>query len=75
MVNGIEVTFQVAIYYDSVAFLIILFGSFNGLVGTSAFSKTIAMVREMGVNNRLDDLKYRLLDNPVQDTRYTEISF
>ena len=49
-------------------------GCFNGLVGASVRTKTVAVVREQRIEDRRELLQQCLLDQAIHDARDTQLS-
>src|SRR5437016_3700900 len=75
MMDCVKIAFQVTVHYNSVSFLIKLFGKFNCLMGIPTFTKTKAIIRKVLVYDWFNYLEDGLLYHSIQHTRYPQISF
>ena len=74
MVDSIEEFFEVDVDHVVVALGNVLLGLGHGLLGRASRSESVAVLGKRRVPPRLQDLKHRLLDQSVDDTRHAELS-
>jgi len=72
VIDAIEESLQIHVNDAAASFLDIPLRFRNYLLGAAARAETVAVLRKRRIESRLQDLKHRLLDEPVEHGRNPE---
>lgn len=75
MINPVEEFLQINIYYDLPTRGHITLGGKNRVLRTASGTEAVAVFTEGGIEQRLQDLQQRLLDQSVGNRRDTQLAF